>query len=107
MAAETGADDLIRPDEALGVVVLATDGPGRRHVAEAFERKGLATLLVDVEERQTDLGALVDHLITLVDGLADRKGTAGRPWSTSSPRRSSWPSNATPAGWSWRRRPGP
>ncbi|NED96509.1 hypothetical protein G1H11_14460 [Phytoactinopolyspora alkaliphila] len=89
--------DLALPDGAPGIVLFAhgsgssRHSPRNRRVAEALQRRGLATMLLDLltddEERadsttghlRFDIGLLADRLHTAGAVLADQEGTAGLP----------------------------
>jgi len=89
--------DLTLPGQPLGVVLFAHGSgssrrsPRNRMVAEALQRRGLGTLLVDLltpeeelrdtidRELRFDIGFLADRLIGLTDWLAGHDETARLP----------------------------
>lgn len=89
--------DLSLPDSAAGVVLFAHGSGSSRHsprnraVAGALNRRGMATLLVDLltadEERidartgqlRFDIGLLADRLVGIIDWLGARPETAALP----------------------------
>jgi dienelactone hydrolase len=89
--------DLTRPPHTRGIVLFAHGSGSSRHsprnrlVAEALNRHGLATLLVDllmpdeeVRDARTrdlrfDVGMLADRLLGIVDWLAGEPATAALP----------------------------
>jgi putative phosphoribosyl transferase len=89
--------DLSLPDDAGGVVLFAhgsgssRGSPRNRAVAEALNRRGLATLLVDLltaaedeadartRRLRFDVGLLADRLVGIIDWLCGRPGTAALP----------------------------
>jgi pimeloyl-ACP methyl ester carboxylesterase len=91
------AGDLTLPPRACGVVLFAHGGgssrrsPRNRQVAEALNRRHLATLLVDLitpdeevrdgrtRDLRFDIGLLADRLVGLVDLLISEPETAGLP----------------------------
>jgi dienelactone hydrolase len=89
--------DLSLPDSTAGVVLFAHGSGSSRHsprnraVAGALNRRGMATLLVDLltadEERidartgqlRFDIGLLADRLVGIIDWLGARPETAALP----------------------------
>ena len=89
--------DLGMPPGAHGIVLFAHGSGSSRHsprnqyVASALERRGLATLLIDlltpqeeaIDVRTTqyrfDIGMLAERLVTIVDWLRGREETASLP----------------------------
>ncbi|MEU7907893.1 alpha/beta family hydrolase [Actinoplanes sp. NPDC049118] len=89
--------DLSLPDNAGGLVLFAhgsgssRQSPRNRAVAEALNRRGLATLLVDLltsdegeadartRRLRFDIGLLADRLVGIIDWLRGRPGTETLP----------------------------
>jgi pimeloyl-ACP methyl ester carboxylesterase len=89
--------DLGRPPEAHGLVLFAHGSGSSRHsprnqfVARALERRGLATLLIDLltpeeeliddrtAEYRFDIPMLASRLVTIIDWLGSRRETAQLP----------------------------
>jgi pimeloyl-ACP methyl ester carboxylesterase len=89
--------DMVVPDDAVGVVLFAHGSGSSRHsprnraVAEELNRRGLATVLMDLltadEDRvdavdgrlRFDIGLLADRLVGVIDGIVAEPGTADLP----------------------------
>src|SRR5690349_19350441 len=73
--------DLSIPEPAAGVAVLSHDDRRDRAVAEAFQHRSLATLVVDgrTGASRGDVDLLADRLIGVIDWLRDQPATAALP----------------------------
>jgi len=90
--------DLVMPDDAPGLVLFvhgsgsSRHSPRNRYVAGALQRRGLATLLVDlltsdeelIDERtgqfRFDIKMLAERLVIVIDWLRGRRDTAALPY---------------------------